>query len=181
VTDDARTWVDRLDVVRGDITRFAADAIVNAASHSLLGGAGLSGAILAAAGPELEAECARLGGCESGDAKITKAYQLPARHVIHAVGPVWYGGYDGEEELLARCYERCFALVEEYGHRTVAFPSIGTGAHAFPVERAARIALRAIVSFLKRQPFIEKVTVVCFDDTTHESYLSALREFANPE
>jgi O-acetyl-ADP-ribose deacetylase (regulator of RNase III) len=178
VADDA-TWINRLHVVKGDITRFAADAIVNAASHSLLGGAGLSGALLTAAGPELEAECAGLGGCESGDAKITHAYRLPARHVIHAVGPVWYGGYDGEEELLARCYERCFALVEQYGHKTVAFPSIGTGAHGFPIERATRIALSAAIRFLRRKPLFEKVTIVCYDDETHQAYLSALREFAD--
>lgn len=171
-------WGSRLEIVEGDITRFTADAIVNAASHSLLGGAGLSGALLAAAGPELREECAALGGCDSGEAMITKAYRLAARHVIHAVGPVWYGGYEGEGETLARCYQRCLDLVEQHGHRTVAFPSIGTGAHGFPPERAARIALRAIVSFLNRNTAVEKISVVCYDHTTFDCYQAAARELS---
>jgi O-acetyl-ADP-ribose deacetylase (regulator of RNase III) len=151
---------------------------VNAASHSLLGGAGLSGALLGAGGPELREECAALGGCPSGEAKITKGYRLPARHVIHAVGPVWYGGYEGEEETLARCYQCCLALVERHGHRTVAFPSIGTGAHGFPPERAARIALREIASFLNRNPAVEKISVVCYEPGIFDCYLAALRELS---
>jgi O-acetyl-ADP-ribose deacetylase (regulator of RNase III) len=172
-------WLERLDVIEGDITRIAADAIVNAASHSLLGSAGLSGALFAAAGPELRDECAALGGCASGEAKITKAYQLSARHVIHAVGPIWYGGADREDEVLSRCYESCFKLVEQYGHRTIAFPSIGTGAHGFPLERAAPIALAAIAGFLKRNTTVEKITVVCFDRTTYRGYLKALQGMVN--
>jgi O-acetyl-ADP-ribose deacetylase (regulator of RNase III) len=169
-------WRERLEVVEGDITRFAADAIVNAASHSLLGKAGLSGAILAAAGPELSDECTALGGCASGEAKITKAYGLSARHVIHAVGPIWYGGGDGEDSVLARCYESCFKLIEQYGHRTVAFPSIGTGAHGFPLERAASIALAAIADFLMRNTTVEKITVVCYDPTTYRVYIKVLQD-----
>jgi O-acetyl-ADP-ribose deacetylase len=177
--DSSVTWRERLAIVEGDITRFAADAIVNAASHSLLGAAGLSGALFAAAGPELRQECAALGVCASGEAKLTKAYRLPARHVIHAVGPVWYGGSEHEEETLTRCYERCFELAEQQGHRTVAFPSISTGAHGFPLEQATRIALPAIAAFLKRNQEVEKITVVCCDRDTYEAYLAALREWGD--
>ena len=166
----------RLEVVECDITRIVADAIVNAASHSLLGSAGVSGAIFAAAGPELREECAALGGCASGDAKITGAYRLSARHVIHAVGPIWYGGVDREDDVLARCYQRCLDIVEQYGHKTVAFPSIGTGAHGFPLERAAAIALRTITNFLMRNAIVEKVTIACYDRATYNAYLVAYRE-----
>ncbi|HJS06823.1 MAG TPA: macro domain-containing protein [Pirellulales bacterium] len=170
------TWLGRLEIVENDITRITADAIVNAASHSLLGNAGLSAALFAAAGPELRDECAALGGCASGEAKITKAYRLSARHVIHAVGPIWYGGVDREDEVLARCYESCFKLVERYGHRTIAFPSIGTGAHGFPLERAASIALAAITGFLVRNAAVEKITVVCYDRETYRGYLRTLQD-----
>jgi O-acetyl-ADP-ribose deacetylase (regulator of RNase III) len=169
-------WRDRLAIIHGDITQSAADAIVNSASHSLVGRAGLSGAILTAGGEELCKECASLGGCESGDAKITNAYGLSARHIIHAVSPVWYGGYDREDELLAQCYLRCFELVEENKHQTVMFPSLGTGAHGFPISRAVKIALRSIIEFLKTDTIVRKITIVCFEHADYEVYSSTLRE-----
>jgi O-acetyl-ADP-ribose deacetylase (regulator of RNase III) len=171
-----RSWAERLEIVRGDITQQAVDAIVNAANSSLLGGGGVDGAIHRAAGPELRAECAALGGCDTGDAKMTKGYRLPARHVIHTVGPVWYGGLGGEGEDLARCYQSCFALVEQHGLRTVAFPSISTGAFRFPIDRAVHIALTEIQGFLEHNATVEKVVVVCFEESVYESYLAALRE-----
>src|SRR5437667_391584 len=134
------TWTQRLEIVQGDITRLAVDAIVNAANSSLLGGGGVDGAIHRAAGPQLREECAGLNGCDTGAAKITAGYRLPARHVIHTVGPVWNGGRESEDEDLARCYRSCFALVRQHGLRSVAFPAISTGAYSFPIERACRIA-----------------------------------------
>src|SRR5438552_1007471 len=135
---------ERIEIIQGDITKLAVDAIVNAANSSLLGGGGVDGAIHAAAGRELREECQTLDGCDTGEAKITKGYKLPARHVIHTVGPVWQGGEDGEDELLARCYRNSLELAERHGLRTIAFPSISTGAFRFPVERACRIALAEI-------------------------------------
>jgi O-acetyl-ADP-ribose deacetylase (regulator of RNase III) len=139
---------DRRDVVQGDITRQQVDAIVNAANNSLLGGGGVDGAIHRAAGPLLLQECRAIGGCPTGEARITGGYNLPARFVIHTVGPVWYGGSNGEDELLARCYRSCFSLVVAHGIRSVAFPSISTGAYGFPIARASRIALKEIGTFL---------------------------------
>ena len=132
------------------------DAIVNAANTTLLGGGGVDGAIHRAAGPELLAECRTLGGCATGQAKITRGYKLPAKWVIHTVGPVWRDGNHGEEELLASCYRSCFALVEQQGIKTVAFPSISTGAYGFPMERAARIALRETKHFLEQNRSVRK-------------------------
>src|ERR1043165_7720259 len=132
---------DRITVVEGDITRQKEDGIVNAANTTLLGGGGVDGAIHRAAGPQLLEECRKLGGCATGQAKITKGYRLPAKFVIHTVGPVWRDGNHGEDELLASCYRSCFGLVEQNGLRSVAFPSISTGAYGFPMERAARIAV----------------------------------------
>jgi O-acetyl-ADP-ribose deacetylase len=164
---------DRLTIIVGDITAQTVDAIVNAANSSLLGGGGVDGAIHRAAGPALREECRELGGCATGEAKITRGYVLPARWVIHTVGPVWHGGHRGEDDLLARCYQSCFALVEAHGLQTVAFPAVSTGAYGFPIDWAARIAVREIRRFLERPQASELVTVVCFDDANHAAYLQA--------
>ena len=160
----------RLTVVEGDITRQCVDAIVNAANTTLLGGGGVDGTIHRAAGPELLAECRTLGGCATGQAKITRGYKLPAKWVIHTVGPVWHGGNRGEDELLASCHRSCFALVERHGIKTVAFPSISTGAYGFPMDRAARIAVRETKDFLARNESVEQVTLVCFGAAALEIY-----------
>jgi O-acetyl-ADP-ribose deacetylase (regulator of RNase III) len=173
-----RRWTERLAVVEGDITRQSVDAIVNAANNSLLGGGGVDGAIHRAAGPALLEECRKLNGCATGEAKITQGYNLPARHVLHTVGPVWKGGGHGEGELLARCYRSCFTLAEQHGLRTLAFPSISTGAYGFPLERAARIALTEMKAHLERSATVEKVTVACFPTDVYECYLRALEELA---
>ena len=167
----------RIEVIRGDITRQDADAIVNAANCSLLGGGGgVDGAIHRAAGPELLRECRTLNGCETGKAKITKGYRLPARYVIHTPGPVWHGGGHGEEELLASCYRSCLALASEYGCRTVDFPSISTGVYRFPLDKAARIAIGTIAAYLDGHPEIERVRMVCFDERTESFYREALEK-----
>lgn len=172
----ARNWQQRLEIVQGDITTFAVDAIVNAANNSLLGGGGVDGAIHRRAGPGLLEECRRLGGCATGDAKLTGGHNLPARHVIHTVGPIWRGRYQGEDELLASCYRRCFALAGQHGLRTIAFPSISTGAYAFPIHRACRIALAEIKTALENNPALEKVIVVCFERSVYDNYRAALPE-----
>jgi O-acetyl-ADP-ribose deacetylase len=166
----------RIAVIPGDIARQRVEAIVNAANTSLLGGGGVDGAVHRAAGPELLAECHALGGCATGHAKITKGYKLPARWVIHTVGPVWHDGQHGEDDLLASCYRNCFALVESHGIKTVAFPSISTGAYGFPMDRAARIAMREAKNFLERNRSVEQVTLVCFGATALEIHQAALRE-----
>ena len=160
----------RLTVIQGDITSISADAVVNAANTTLLGGGGVDGAIHRAAGPELLAECRTLGGCETGKAKITRAYRLPARYVIHTPGPVWRGGGAGEEALLESCYRSCLRLAEEYGCRTVAFPSVSTGVYRFPLDRAAGIAVSTILDFLRQAKAVESVTMVCFDPETKNAY-----------
>lgn len=167
---------ERLEVVQGDITLFKVDAIVNAANKSLLGGGGVDGAIHRAAGPELMKECASLGGCQTGQAKITSGYKLPATWVIHTVGPVWTNGENNEDELLADCYRNSLDLAVKCFVRTMAFPSISTGAFRFPVERACRIALREIRHFLSVDSTIEKVSIVCFDRNTLDAYNQALDE-----
>lgn len=166
----------RVAVVEGDITKQQVDAIVNAANTSLLGGGGVDGAIHRAAGPELLAECRTLGGCATGRAKITRGYELPARWVIHTVGPVWHDGRHGEDELLANCYRSCFTLVESHNIKTVAFPSISTGAYGFPMERAARIALREITNFLQHNNSVEKVILVCFGSSAWQIHSTVLKE-----
>ena len=166
----------RIEIIQGDITKQAVDAIVNAANTSLLGGGGVDGAIHRAAGPELLAECRTLHGCRTGEAKITKGYRLPARFVIHTPGPVWHGGGSGEEALLASCYRSCLTLAAENGCKTVDFPSISTGVYHFPLEKASRIAVSTIAAFLAEHPEIERVRMVCFDGRTKAFYDRALEE-----
>ena len=170
---------NRITAIAGDITQQHVDAIVNAANTTLLGGGGVDGAIHRAAGPELLAECRALGGCATGQAKITRGYKLPVKWVIHTVGPVWQDGSQGEDELLASCYRSCFALVEKHEIRTVAFPAISTGVYAFPKERAARIAVRESKIFLERNQSVEKVILVCFGVGALEIYKTALREITS--
>jgi O-acetyl-ADP-ribose deacetylase (regulator of RNase III) len=167
---------DRIVVVEGDITRQNVEAIVNAANNSLLGGGGVDGAIHRAAGPELLAECRQLDGCPTGEAKITGGYNLPARWVIHTVGPIWRGGGHNEDDLLASCYRRSFELVETHNIRSVAFPSISTGAYGFPMERAARIAVIEVKDFLGRNDTVEQVSLVCFGRRAYDIHLAVLNE-----
>ena len=163
-----------IEVILGDITRQSVDAIVNAANCSLLGGGGGDGAIHRAAGPALLAECRTLHGCETGKAKITKGYRLPAKYVIHTPGPVWHGGGHGEEALLRSCYRSCLELASANGCETVDFPSISTGVYHFPLEKAAGIAVGTIAEYLAEHPEIERVRMVCFDLRTKAFYDRAL-------
>jgi O-acetyl-ADP-ribose deacetylase (regulator of RNase III) len=165
---------DRIELVEGDITALRVDAIVNAANTSLLGGGGVDGAIHRAAGPRLLEECRTIGGCPTGEARITRGYSLPARHVIHTVGPVWNGGKHGEDELLASCYRNSLALAAQYAVRTIAFPAVSTGVYRFPAGRAAAIAVREVRSVLQSNDSIEKVTFVCFGPDARRAYEAAL-------
>jgi O-acetyl-ADP-ribose deacetylase (regulator of RNase III) len=156
------------------------DAIVNAANTSLLGGGGVDGAIHRAAGPDLLRECRTLHGCETGGAKITKGYRLPARHVIHAVGPVWHGGSQGEDRALASCYIRAIELCQSHGLISVAFPAISTGVYRFPADRAARIAVSATVDMLVKAPVVSRVIFCCFSNDSAALHAQSLAEFGSP-
>lgn len=168
--------MDRISIINGDITAQKTDAIVNAANTTLLGGGGVDGAIHRAAGPGLLEECRKLNGCKTGEAKITRGYNLPARFVIHTVGPVWRGGKNGEDELLAACYRNSLALAESGGVKSIAFPAISTGAYGFPLERAARIAVRTVREFLSIHPSIAEVIFVCHGDDAYRTYDEILKE-----
>ena len=167
----------RLDICVADITTLNVDAIVNAANSTLLGGGGVDGAIHRAAGPELKEECRTLGGCETGSAKLTRGYRLPARHVIHAVGPVWNGGNRNEEELLASCYRTALQLAAEHRLKSIAFPAISTGVYRFPPDRAARIAVGTVVSELSANARgITRVVFCCFSDQSARHHMDAFAE-----
>jgi O-acetyl-ADP-ribose deacetylase len=171
-----KTHTSHISIIQGDITLQIADAIVNAANNSLLGGGGVDGAIHEAAGSKLLEECRTLGGCETGKAKLTQGYNLPAKYVIHTIGPIWRDGKNNEDNLLADCYRNSFAVARKQGIRTVAFPSISTGVYRFPVERASRIALKEIFHELETNSAIDRVIIVCYDKTTYETYLTAEKE-----
>ena len=170
---------DRISIIEGNIVEQKVDAIVNAANTSLLGGGGVDGAIHRAAGPKLLEECKALGGCRTGEAKLTKGYDLPAKWVIHTVGPVWRGGNAGEDELLQSCYLSSLALAARQKLRTVAFPSISTGAYGFPVERASAIAVRTIAAFLASAELPERVIIVCFSHSDYRTYSRSLEDAIN--
>jgi O-acetyl-ADP-ribose deacetylase len=163
-----------MKAIQANITTLAVDAIVNAANSSLLGGGGVDGAIHRAAGPDLVAECRLLGGCKTGNAKITKGYRLPAKHVIHTVGPVWHGGNSGEPELLANCYRNSLTLAKEHGLASIAFPSISTGVYGYPFEEAAKIAVTTVKQFLAESPMPLEVTFCCFSASDLRIYQALL-------
>ena len=168
--------MERIEIIQGDITQLKVDAIVNAANTSLLGGGGVDGAIHRAAGPGLLEECRQLNGCPTGNAKITKGYRLPAKYIIHTVGPVWKGGVYTEETLLASCYLRTLELAIENNCKTIAFPNISTGIYRFPKELAASIAIKCVTSFLAEHPQIEKVFFVCFDFENLKIYQNLIKK-----
>lgn len=166
----------RIQLIQEDITTLDVDAIVNAANHSLLGGGGVDGAIHQAAGIELVEACRKLNGCATGDAKITKGFKLPAKYVIHTVGPIWNGGNSSEHKLLASCYKRTLEIAVEYNCKTIAFPNISTGIYHFPKEEAAQIAIKTTFEFLKNNSTIEKVYFVCFSKENYKIYKNQLED-----
>lgn len=168
---------EKLQALQANIVTLEVDAIVNAANTTLLGGGGVDGAIHRAAGPELLAECRALGGCPTGQAKITRAYRLPAKHVIHTVGPVWNGGKRGEPELLASCYRTSLGLARDHALKTLAFPAISCGVYGYPLEQAVTIAVRECAEFVARHAVIGKIIFACFDRTTLTAYQTELDRF----
>lgn len=169
--------MDRFLVIKGDIVKAKTQAIVNAANTSLLGGGGVDGAIHKAAGKELLEECEILGGCQTGEAKITGGFRLKAEYVIHTPGPIWRGGERKEGELLASCYQNTLKLAAEHEIKTIAFPSISTGVYRFPVQKAAEIAVHEIMNYLEQDKEMEQVQMICFDDNTYRIYEKALKEY----
>jgi len=162
--------ISTIEIFKGDITKLSVDSIVNAANSSLLGGGGVDGAIHRAAGPKLLEECRKLNGCKTGEAKITKGYNLPANFVIHTVGPIWNGGNYNEDELLTNCYLNSLKLAVENKIKSIAFPAISTGVYEFPLERAAQIAIKTVKRFIQSDKSIQKIIFVCFDDRTYQTY-----------
>lgn len=170
----AADWRQRVEVVQGDITRQDVNAIVNAANESLLGGGGVDGAIHRAAGPQLLQECRKLGGCQTGQAKITQGYNLLAKWVIHTVGPIWHGGQHQEDELLAQCYRSSLALAVQHSIHTIAFPAISTGVYGFPLARATQIAVTEVKNFLAQNSSIKQVRFVCFGESAYTCYRNTI-------
>jgi O-acetyl-ADP-ribose deacetylase (regulator of RNase III) len=169
--------MDKILILKTDITTLAVDAIVNAANNSLLGGGGVDGAIHRAAGPELVQECRLLGGCKTGHAKLTQGYRLPARYVIHTVGPVWNGGEHHEPEQLASCYRSCFAIARERGLRSLAFPAISCGIYGYPIDHATAIAVRETLAELERNLVIESITFACFGEAVFAAYQRVMKQY----
>lgn len=168
--------LEKLGVLQGDITKLATDAIVNAANESLLGGGGVDGAIHRAAGPQLLLECRSLKGCNTGEAKITQGYDLPAKWIIHTVGPIWSNGRSGEPEALRSCYLECLKLAVQHNIKTLAFPAISCGVYGFPIDQAARIAIGTTIEFLKTEQSLDGVSFVCFSDEDYDVYVEVFGE-----